>query len=144
MKRFIFAAILAVSSASAESRWIKAAKWTAAAVVATSAADAASSWGRLEAHPGLRGSDGRFGARGLTIKAAGTAAYLAVQAIRGRDPDKARQIALTNAAVAAIFGGAAVYNYRLARRPQPIIITVGETRLTWVSCGNITCGGFLP
>lgn len=45
-------------------------------------------------------------------------------------------MAYYEAAVAAIFGTAAAYNFRLGapRRPQPIIITPGRTTITWSPC----------
>lgn len=148
MKRALLIALIAAYSASAaESRWVKVARWSAVAVAAASGADAATSWGRPEAHPGLRGPDGRFGARGLAVKAGVTAGYLvATRLILRRHSDKVRQVAIVDFAVAGVFAGAAVYNYRLgaSRRPQPIIITPGRTTITWTPCGDPTCGGYLP
>lgn len=147
MKRTLLIAILAAHSASAESRWAKVARWSAIAVAAASGADATSSWGRIEMHPGLRSSDGRFGGRGLAVKAGVTAGYLAAtRLILRRHPDKARQVAIVDFAVAGVFAGAAAYNFRLnaPRGPQPIIITPGRTTITWVTCADPTCGGMLP
>lgn len=146
----IILTILALSqSAYAESRWTKIARWSAAAVVASSAADAVTSWGRPEAHPGLRSAGGQFGSRGLAIKAGVTAGYLAAtRLILHRRPGVARQVAIVDFAVAGVFGAAAAYNHRLGaprvRGPQPIIITPGRTVITWTPCPDPTCGGVLP
>lgn len=140
MKRMFLIAILAAGTASAEGRWHRVYKWSAAAMVAGSALDAASSWGRPEANPVLAGGRAqRFGGRGLAIKAGSVVGVLLVQRLlrqAGADP---KPLAITNFVAGAVFTGAAAYNWRLAAAvPQQrgAVITPGATSFSCAGCSN--------
>ncbi|MBL8176702.1 MAG: hypothetical protein JNK48_18645 [Bryobacterales bacterium] len=100
---------------------------TVALAVATSV-DAHSSWGRIEANPVLSGANGRFGAKGIALKALITGGVLSAQYMMMKNHPKAEKYgAWTNFALAGALGSAAAYNYRLHRQPaavSPILSTV--------------------
>ena len=85
-------------------------------LIGANAADAATSRGRPELNPVLAGRNGRFGGRGLTIKAAIGAGWLVTQEIVTRHDDGApATFAVANTAAAAALGAVAVPNARGAR-----------------------------
>ena len=60
----------------------------------------------------LAGPDGRFGARGVTIKSAGLGAGLLVEGLLGRKYPRARKwFAIVNFSVAGALSAAAAHNY---------------------------------
>lgn len=76
-----------------------------AAYSGAQAFDAASSLGRIEANPLMRSADGRFGTRGIAIKAGITGAVVLGQyLILRRRPQARRALAVVNFGVAAGVG----------------------------------------
>ena len=89
-------------------------KWSAAAVAGASFADAATSFRGYELNPVLRGSDGRFGTRGIAIKGGVVAGMLLAQRTVGRrNPRAYRVFAKVNWVVAGVTSGVAVRNTRV-------------------------------
>ncbi len=86
--------------------------WIASMVsaVAGTSFDAASSWGQPERNGLLASSDGRFGARGLSIKAAFAAAVIVPQICLRKHSELKGLFAAGNFAEAAAFTGVAVHN----------------------------------
>ncbi len=87
-------------------------------LAAGTAADAATSWGKGEASPWLRNAQGRFGARGLGIKAgigAGTA--FTTWLIHRRHPGADPALAVVNFTVGGSGLALAIHNSRVRRRP---------------------------
>lgn len=84
--------------------------WTASvvAVASASAADAATSWGLHEVNPILRGSDGRFGAKSVEIKAGLMAGMIVLEYLTRRQHRKAWT--RLNLAAAGMFGVTAYRN----------------------------------
>ncbi len=94
-------------------------KVSAAAVLAASAFDCQSSWGRLELNPLLRGSDGRFGAKGAGIKLGITAGSLFLEYALARKLPKAEKVGVvTNGLMAGVLTSVAVYNKKLAAQER--------------------------
>lgn len=85
---------------------------TALHVGATSA-DAVSSWGRPELHPLLRSSDGRFGARGLAVKAGLCGAVELVKWRLAKRRPQDRWVRSLSLGPAVAFGSVAARNWRL-------------------------------
>lgn len=84
-----------------------------AALTAAHVADTHSSWGKYEANPLLRSSDGRFGLRGAAVKSGIAAGNLTVQTLILRKWPKARKAAaIINFAAAGVIVGIAARNYR--------------------------------
>jgi hypothetical protein len=76
-------------------------------------ADTASSWGRYEGNQLLRSAGGRFGARGVVIKAGISGGVLLAEwFVLRRHPRAARSLAFVNFASAGVVAGAAFYNSR--------------------------------
>src|SRR5690348_2401299 len=87
--------------------------WVAScmALIAATSADMASSWGRNEANPMLRSGDGRFGARGASIKLAMAGAMIAPQFfVMRRAPGSQRLFTIANFAQAGLYTGVAIRN----------------------------------
>jgi hypothetical protein len=87
--------------------------WVASlfAVAAASGMDAATSWGKYEGNSLLASSNGRFGTKGITIKAGLGAAALIPQIFFMRNHKQLRsRLAISNFAEAAVFTGIAVHN----------------------------------
>lgn len=85
------------------------------AVVGTTALDAASSWGKREANPFLASSDGTFGAKGLSIKAAMTMGVILPEVLLRQHKGLKSKFAIGNFAEATIFGAVAVHNLGIPR-----------------------------
>ncbi|HEX4164237.1 MAG TPA: hypothetical protein VHZ55_02080 [Bryobacteraceae bacterium] len=85
-----------------------------AAVAAATSLDAASSWGKMEGNSFLASSDGRFGAKGLSIKAGMAAGVIIPEILFRKHKDLKTKFAIGNFAEAAIFGGAAIHNMGIA------------------------------
>lgn len=82
------------------------------ALIAATSADMASSWGRYEANPMLRSADGRFGARGVSIKLAITGAMIVPQMfIMRQSPGAQRLFTIANFAQAGLYTSVAIRNY---------------------------------
>jgi hypothetical protein len=97
--------------------------WVASciALVAATSADMASSWGRNEANPMLRSADGRFGARGASIKLAMTGAMIVPQyLVMKRAPGSQRVFTIANFLQAGVYTGVAVRNYGVPDVPPPL------------------------
>ncbi len=91
--------------------------WKLSAILAVSAAvaDSHSSWGRLELNPLLRGANGRFGVRSVSLKALLTGGSIGAQyLLLRRNPKAEKYGTVTNFVMAGVLGAAAVNNYRLA------------------------------
>lgn len=90
--------------------------WVASmfAVAAASGMDAASSWGKYEGNSLLASSDGRFGAKGVAIKAGLGAAAIVPQILLRKHRQIRTRLAITNFAEAAVFTGIAVHNMNIA------------------------------
>lgn len=80
------------------------------AAVAGTSFDAASSWHRPESNPLLASSDGRFGAKGLGIKAGFAAGLLVPQVLLRKHKELKVPFAVGNFGEAAIFTGVAIHN----------------------------------
>jgi len=80
------------------------------AVVGASAFDAATSWGKYEGNSFLASSDGRFGTKGIAIKAAIASAGLVPQLMLRRHRDLRTTFTVANFSEAAVFTGIAVHN----------------------------------
>ena len=80
------------------------------AVVVASSFDAATSWGKYEANSVLASSDGRFGAKGVSIKAAIAGAGLLPQLLLRHHKDFRTTFTIANFAEAAIYTGVSVHN----------------------------------
>lgn len=97
--------------------------WVASciALLAATSADMASSWGRNEANPMLRSGDGRFGARGASIKLAMAGAMIAPQFfVMRRAPGSQRLFTIANFAQAGLYTGVAVRNYGVKDGPAAV------------------------
>ena len=90
--------------------------WIASMVVmaAASGADAATSWGKLEGNGLLASPDGRFGAKGISIKVGIAAGVIIPQILFRRHKDLRMAFSLGNFAQAALFSGIAIHNVGIA------------------------------
>ena len=87
-------------------------KTSIAVMAAASAIDLLSSLGKRELNPLLRGSDGRFGARGIVLKSALTGGALVSQVLMVRkNPRAAPYAVVANIGVAGLFTSAAIHNF---------------------------------
>ncbi len=81
------------------------------ALAVAAAADLATSYGKRELNPALRGTDGRFGGRGIAVKSLVTGSALAGQwFLVRRSPESGRYAAIANFGMAGVFTAAAVHN----------------------------------
>lgn len=119
--RIFIAGILVVAALgsaplSAADRWRKLWKVSVGVLAMTSSIDAASSWDAREANPVLAGPNGRFGARGVAIKAsiAGAVAVSQIVLTR-RQPAAAPYAAAVNLGSSALFTWATVHNVCIRR-----------------------------
>lgn len=80
------------------------------AMAAASGMDAGTSWGKLESNSLLASPDGRFGARGVSIKVGIAAGVIIPQILLRRHKDLRMPFSVGNFAQAAIFGGIAIHN----------------------------------
>lgn len=90
--------------------------WWKASIVAlatSTSIDAGSSWGRLEANPILRNSDGRFGVQGVALKAAIFGGVVGAQHLLLRNhPKQEKYATLTNFVFSGVLSAAAISNLR--------------------------------
>lgn len=107
-----------LTSTPAESRPHVSKLWivSSLALLAATSLDAGSSWGKYEANPLLRSSDGRFGARGVSIKFAMAGAALAPQFLLHRNHTATRLFTVVNFAQAGMYSGIAIHNFGI---PSP-------------------------
>jgi len=84
------------------------------AMAAASGADAATSWGKVEGNGLLASQDGRFGAKGISIKMGIAAGVIIPQILFRRHKDLRMAFSLGNFAQAALFSGIAVHNLGIA------------------------------
>ena len=80
------------------------------AAVAGTSFDAATSWGKYEGNGFLASADGRFGAKGVSLKAGLAAAVFMPQIALRRHKELRVPFIVGNFAQAALFGGVAVHN----------------------------------
>jgi hypothetical protein len=86
------------------------------AVAAATVLDTHSSWQKLEANPLLASGSGRFETRAVLLKGLVTGGALGAQWVLVRHrPQALRMATWTNFAVSALYGTAAVHNYRNSR-----------------------------
>jgi hypothetical protein len=110
----VLALLLLLSiSASAESRWRRAYKWSTAALIASSTADVASSWNKPERNALLRsGPQGSFGPHGVGIKVGVLAGALIGQHFLVKaHPATSRPLSLANFGIAGFTAGVATMNW---------------------------------
>lgn len=104
--------LLLISVAHAETRAQKLWRVSAAVLIAGNAADMASSYGQMELNPALRGSDGRFSCRGVSLKAGLVGGALLIQRMTlRRSPQSAGRFAVVNFTVGGLLGGVAIRNW---------------------------------
>ncbi len=80
------------------------------AMVAATALDAGTSWGKYETNSLLASSDGKFGAKGITMKAGFAGAVIVPQIFLRKRKDLRTKFAIANFAEAAAFSGIAIHN----------------------------------
>ncbi len=102
--------LLAFSTPVSGAPWAKLRQMSEAVLIAASATDVASSWGRPEANP-LLASNGRFGARGLVIKASWLAAVLVAD--RTLLKHRSKTAVGLNTATSAAYFAIAARNFRV-------------------------------
>jgi hypothetical protein len=83
------------------------------ALAAAASADALSSWGKQEANPLLRSSNGTFGVRGLTIKGGLTGASVVPQYMMRNNSKARKTFTILNFAETAMFTALAVHNFSI-------------------------------
>ena len=82
-------------------------------LAAATVADAATSWNRMEANPLLQGPNGRFGAKGMSLKFALAGSTIAAQWMMSKKmPGSARTMAIANYSMSGILTGVAVHNFQ--------------------------------
>ncbi len=83
------------------------------ALVGSTGLDAGTSWGKREPNGLLASSDGTFGARGLSIKAAVAAGVVVPEILFRKHENLKSKFAVGNFAEAAIFTGVSIHNLRI-------------------------------
>lgn len=92
-------------------------KASVAMLAASSVMDAQSSWGRYEANPLLRGSNGRFGWQGVALKAAIFGGVVGAQyLLMKKNPSAEKYGIVTNVVLSGVLGSAAISNHQRAAR----------------------------
>lgn len=81
-----------------------------AAVGASTSMDAATSWGKFEGNSVLASTDGRFGGKGLALKAALAGGIILPQVLLRRHRDLRKTFTLANLGAAALFSTATIHN----------------------------------
>lgn len=109
--RRLLVGLLIASSLHAENRFWK---WSTAALLAGTSADMASSYGHRELNPLLAGQDGRFGGRGVVIKAGMAGGVILFQwIVLRRNPRASKVFGIANIGAGAAFGSVASRNVRV-------------------------------
>ena len=80
------------------------------ALASATAMDAGTSWGKYETNSLLASSDGKFGAKGLSMKAGFAGAVIVPQILLRKRKDLRLKFAIANFAEAAAFSGMAIHN----------------------------------
>ena len=80
------------------------------AMLAATTMDAATSWGKYETNSLLASSDGRFGSKGVAMKAGFAGAVIVPQVLLRRRKGLRMKFAIANFAEAAAFSGMAIHN----------------------------------
>ena len=80
------------------------------AYIAGTTADAYTSYGKYESNQALRGTDGRFGARGVSIKAAIAGGMILTEVLMRKDRGVRRVATWVNFGSAGLYGAAAAHN----------------------------------
>ena len=95
--------------------------WIASSLIllAATSLDASSSWGKYEANPFLRSNDGRFGAKGFSIKFGIAGAMLAPQLLLRKNRTAVKIFTVTNFAQAGMYTGIAIHNFGIPQPGQP-------------------------
>jgi len=115
-KLFSLLIIFGLLTAPAHAETKKAKLWRVSVAVlgAVSIADVHSSMGRREANPFLQSSDGRFHARGVSLKAIAVGSAVGAQWLLVRkNPNAAGYAAAANFAASALTGAVVVHNHML-------------------------------
>ncbi|MEO8128551.1 MAG: hypothetical protein ABJF23_07300 [Bryobacteraceae bacterium] len=87
-----------------------------AVLAAATVADTASSWNRRELNPLLQGPNGRFGAKGMSLKFGLAGSVISVQwLVTRKAPQTERTFAITNLALSGLLSGVAIHNSLLPR-----------------------------
>lgn len=86
-------------------------------LIAATSADMASSWGRPEANSFLRSSDGRFGAKGVSMKMLIAGATLTPQLLMRNRPGTQRLFTIANFLQTGLYTGVAIRNYGVPDGP---------------------------
>ncbi len=84
------------------------------AVTAATSMDAASSWGKYETNPVLASANGRFGAKGVSIKAGVAAGTIVSEILLRKHNDLKTKFVIGNLAETTLFTTAAVHNFGIA------------------------------
>ena len=95
--------------------WSKLYKASQYVSIGVNAIDAHSSWGHVERNLILSNSQGRFGARAVTIKAGVLGGWLLVQKLTNKQGRLNKVYAITNFGSSAVIGGVALSNYRRSK-----------------------------
>jgi hypothetical protein len=90
--------------------------WVASicAMLGAAAMDAGTSWGKYEKNSLLASSDGKFGAKGLSMKAGFAGAVMVPQLLLRKRKDFRMKFAIANFAEAAASSGLAIHNLSIA------------------------------
>jgi hypothetical protein len=93
--------------------------WVASCLtlLAATSVDMASSWGRYEANPMLRSSDGRFGAKGVSMKLLFAGATLTPQYLLRHKQGSQKLFTIANFLQTGLYTGVAIRNYGVPRPP---------------------------
>jgi hypothetical protein len=86
-------------------------------LITATSLDMSSSWGKYEQNSLLRSGDGRFGAKGVSLKVIMSGATLAPQWILRKDRTATKLFTFANLAEAGLYTGIAVHNFGV---PTPI------------------------
>jgi hypothetical protein len=86
-----------------------------AALVTASTMDAVTSMGKYESNGLLRGSDGKFGARGIALKAGITGITLLPQLLLRSHENLRKPFTIANFAQAGMYSGIAIHNAGIAK-----------------------------
>ncbi len=107
----------------AQKRWM----WSAVALTAASFVDVSSSWGKIEANPLLRSSNGTFGAKGMGIKMGMMGGILLGQHfIAKKNPTLANALTVANYGMTAVKVGVAARNFGISKPTPSYLLKAAE------------------
>jgi hypothetical protein len=90
---------------------------SALALLAATSVDASSSWGKYETNPLLASADGRFGARGVSIKFGLAAATIVPQILMRKNRGVTRVFTIANFGETVMFVPIVKHNYGISSPP---------------------------